>query len=245
MRSPGLSGTAFAVPVIDDPVAATPGVAFDRLGGEALVVRAVRAIGRLHDGVRRTGPVMVTTVVGAVTAIRHAVDRAGFTGVEVIASDGTWVGALGSVRQALADHGSAPVRIAFHDLRCPVIPLAHIHDAMALAAADPTRVVVGGGIVTDTIKRVVSGVVETTVERSELRLITSPLVIPTDVLATLVDELMGDGRPRHDLGSVVAAARDLGRLAWATSPSTVRRLTDRDSLTVAECVADALGDKAC
>ncbi len=124
--------------------------------------------------------------------------------------------------------------LVVHDPLCPLAPPGFLAEAAALSASTG-RVVVGFRPVTDTVKRI-SGEAspETyaeTLDRSALRSIATPVVIPADVLAglsalppdapALVDRLAGE--PIH----------------WLEAPPLARRVVDLDDLAVLEAASRA------
>lgn len=120
--------------------------------------------------------------------------------------------ALADAGVRLIDHGTDPelvrrsgMALVLHDPLCPLTPPEFLAEAVELAV-DSSQVVVGHRPVTDTVKPldgdVDGGRLGHTVDRSGLVLVTSPVVIPADLLAdvgplrlddfaALVDELAG------------------------------------------------------
>src|SRR4051794_14234247 len=74
--------------------------------------------------------------------------------------------------------------LVLHDPLCPLTPVDFI--AAAVERADESdAVVVGYRPVTDTVKHATGGVLGETVDRNDLRAVTSPIVLPAAVLARL------------------------------------------------------------
>jgi 2-C-methyl-D-erythritol 4-phosphate cytidylyltransferase len=106
---------------------------------------------------------------------------------------------------ALGEAGVTPIDLAtgwdavvesgepfvLHDPLCPMTPAGFIADCVATAMAQET-VVVGVRPVTDTVKTVEGGLVGRTLDRDDLLVVTSPIVLPPAVVAGLADQPAGD-----------------------------------------------------
>ncbi len=95
----------------------------------------------------------------------------------------------------LADVRDQHRPLVLHDPLCPLTPVEFLREAVATAVTDDV-VVVGVQPVTDTIKSVHAGVVGETVDREGLWAVTSPVVLPADVVAELDDWPDADDFPR-------------------------------------------------
>src|SRR4029079_600759 len=87
-----------------------------------------------------------------------------------------------------------------HDPLCPMTPPAFIADCVA-RALERGCVVVGVRPVTDTVKVVDDGLVGETLDRDGLCAVASPVVLPSDVVASL------GGLPTTDFVALVAELR--------------------------------------
>lgn len=96
--------------------------------------------------------------------------------------------------------------------------------------------VVGVRPVTDTVKVVAHGLVGATVDREGLVAITSPLVIPADVVAALAQ------RPPSDLASAVADLAAAGHtVETLVAPAEGRRVTSLEDVRVLDALTAAPG----
>lgn len=116
-----------------------------------------------------------------------------------------------------------------HDALCPMTPAAFI--ARCVATAEETAsVVVGVRPVTDTVKRVEDGVVGDTVDREGLVSVTSPIVLPSHVVAALAE------MPSGDFADVAAALADRFPVRTIEAPPEGRRVVDADDVRVLEAL---------
>ncbi|MGZ4428887.1 MAG: 2-C-methyl-D-erythritol 4-phosphate cytidylyltransferase [Nocardioidaceae bacterium] len=132
-----------------------------------------------------------------------------------------------------ADVQARGTTLVVHDPLCPGVPVPFLREAVA-ASADGA-VVVGSRPVTDTVKRLDDGVVGETVDRSGLVAVTSPVVLPPEVVAAL------DRWPDlADLGDLVTMLRDRFEVTFLEAPPTGRRVVDESDLALiaASAVAD-------
>ena len=120
--------------------------------------------------------------------------------------------------------------LVVHDPACPLTPGAFIAVAVDRAAVTD-RVLVGGRPVTDTIKVAVGGRVGETVDRDSLILVTSPVVLPAPVVATL------DGWPDlSDLAAWVSRLRIQHLVDFVEAPSLGRRVEDESAVRLLEAI---------
>lgn len=120
-----------------------------------------------------------------------------------------------------------------HDPLCPLTPADFLAAAAALCVESGT-VVVGYRPVTDTVKRRAGGSLGETVDRSGLRAVASPVVVPAAVLAGL------DGLDTADLPRLVAELATLGEVTWLEAPPVGRRIVDEADLQVLEALSRSL-----
>jgi 2-C-methyl-D-erythritol 4-phosphate cytidylyltransferase len=147
----------------------------------------------------------------------------GESGVELVDASVTWVG--------LVDSGED---LVLHDALCPMTPPAFISACLEQARTSGD-VVVGVRPVTDTVKVVADGRVGENLDRDDLLAITSPLVLPAQVLARL------DRRPVTDLAQAVADLAAAGhRVAPVPAPSEGRRVASVQDVLVLEALTSAV-----
>jgi 2-C-methyl-D-erythritol 4-phosphate cytidylyltransferase len=123
--------------------------------------------------------------------------------------------------------------LVLHDPLCPLTPVDFI--ATAVERAEETQaVVVGCRPVTDTVKHATGGVLGATVDRSGLRAVTSPIVLPAHVLAAL------DHLDTSDFPALVAALAEKAEIVWLEAPPLSRRVRDAADLADLEALSRSL-----
>jgi 2-C-methyl-D-erythritol 4-phosphate cytidylyltransferase len=137
---------------------------------------------------------------------------------------------LGTEWAGLVDGGEPFV---LHDSLCPMTPASFIAECLVRAVERDT-VVVGVRPVTDTVKVVRAGVVGETVDRETLRTIASPVVLPARVVAEL------DALPSLDFAELVRALETGFGVEYAEAPTSARRVTSADDVTVLEALTQPL-----
>jgi 2-C-methyl-D-erythritol 4-phosphate cytidylyltransferase len=148
--------------------------------------------------------------------------------------------ALGEAGVALLDFttGWAAVQrlsaaLVVHDPLCPGTPVGFLAEAVRAAVADDV-VVVGGRPVTDTVKEVgAEGVLGRTHDRTALRAVTSPVVLPASVVAALSALPATD-----DLADLVAAVASDHRVVFLDAPAAGRRVLDESDVRLLEALRD-------
>lgn len=123
-----------------------------------------------------------------------------------------------------------------HDPLCPLTPPDFLAEAVQLCVAED-RVVVGFRPVTDTVKHREGDLLGATVDRSGLRSITSPVVLPARVLA--VQESL-------DAANLPALVADLAahqELVWVEAPPAARRIGSAADIVVLEALSRSLADQ--
>jgi 2-C-methyl-D-erythritol 4-phosphate cytidylyltransferase len=95
--------------------------------------------------------------------------------------------------------------------------------------------VVGFRPVTDTVKRSDGDRLGATVDRTGLRAVTSPVVVPAAVLAGL------DGLDTSDFAALVADLATRAEVVWLEAPPLSRRVRDEDDLADLEALSRAEG----
>jgi len=115
--------------------------------------------------------------------------------------------------------------LVIHDPLCPLTPASFIEEAIA-ESVRTGAVVVGVRPVTDTVKEYDGEKVGATLDRDELMCVTSPVVLPAAVVASL-DELVTD-----DLAVLVAGLTRLFPVRHLPAPPLGRRIVDKADLDV-------------
>jgi 2-C-methyl-D-erythritol 4-phosphate cytidylyltransferase len=123
--------------------------------------------------------------------------------------------------------------LLLHDPLCPLTPVDFLLEAVDACLATE-RVVVGYREVTDTVKVREDDRLGATVDRSRLRAVTSPVVIPAAVLAGL------DALDSSDLAALVGRLATVGEIRWLPAPSIGRRIAGREDLAVLEALSRSL-----
>jgi len=123
--------------------------------------------------------------------------------------------------------------LVLHDPLCPLTPVDFI--VAAVERAEETQaVVVGCRPVTDTVKRAADGVLGETVDRGDLRAVTSPIVLPAHVVAAL------DHLDTSDFPALVATLAEKAEVVWLESPPLSRRVRDEADLADLEALSRSL-----
>jgi 2-C-methyl-D-erythritol 4-phosphate cytidylyltransferase len=123
--------------------------------------------------------------------------------------------------------------LVLHDPLCPLTPVEFLQDAVERCAG--TRaVVVGFRPVTDTVKHSHEGGLGTTVDRTGLREVASPVVVPAAVLERL------EGLRTDDFPALVSTLAGHAPLAWLEAPPLARRVHDEAELADLEALSRSL-----
>jgi 2-C-methyl-D-erythritol 4-phosphate cytidylyltransferase len=124
--------------------------------------------------------------------------------------------------------------LVLHDPLCPLTPVEFL--ARAAARSEATgAVVVGFRPVTDTVKVLDGDRLGATVDRTSLRRVTSPIVVPAGVLAGL------DHLDVTDFPALVAELAQGAEVDWLEAPPLSRRVRDEDDLVHLEALSRAEG----
>jgi 2-C-methyl-D-erythritol 4-phosphate cytidylyltransferase len=118
-----------------------------------------------------------------------------------------------------------------HDPLCPLTPADFLARAWELSAETGT-VVIGFRAVTDTIKELDGDLLGATRDRSTLRTVLSPVVVPPAVL-TALDGIDVDG----DLAGFVERLAATTPITWLEAPALAGRITSTDDLRVLEALS--------
>jgi len=145
---------------------------------------------------------------------------------------------------ALGDSGVTPVDFAtswtgiragaepfvLHDVLCPMTPAAFIAACVA-RAVETDQVVVAFRPVTDTVKTVSpDGFVGATLDRTGLRVVASPIVLPASVVEALTD------LPSYDFVALVEALAARFPIEYVEAPPEARRISSEAELRVLEAL---------
>ncbi|WP_245999924.1 2-C-methyl-D-erythritol 4-phosphate cytidylyltransferase [Nocardioides pocheonensis] len=127
--------------------------------------------------------------------------------------------------------------LLLHDPLCPLTPVDFLAEAAA-TCEETGAVVVGFRPVTDTVKRSSKDSLGETVDRSGLRAITSPVVVPPAVLAGL------ERLDTSDFPALVADLATRAEVVWLEAPPLSRRVRDEHDLADLEALSRAEGASA-
>jgi len=122
--------------------------------------------------------------------------------------------------------------LVLHDPLCPLTPVAFLREAVETADRT-TGVVVGFRPVTDTVKHLDGERIGATVDRTQLRAVTSPIVIPAHVLAGL------EALDTEDFAALVATLAAVAEVVWLEAPTVGRRVRDEADLRDLEALSRA------
>ena len=151
---------------------------------------------------------------------------------ESLVAAASW--ALTTAGATLFDYGvsfaavqDADQMLVIHDPLCPLTPVAFLEQAIEECARSGA-VVVGVRPVTDTVKEhdPDSGDLGATLDRDQLRLVTSPVVLPAAVVAAL------DGLDTDDFAVLVDALTQRFPVRHLQAPALGRRIVDEADLEV-------------
>jgi 2-C-methyl-D-erythritol 4-phosphate cytidylyltransferase len=196
-------------------------LAFHDLHGEPLYAHALRALAEV------TGPVLVGVDAADVRRVRDDVERWRLP-VTVLVHDDWWP----TVRDAPAGG------LLAHDVLCPLVTPAFVAEVARRADERPAAAFVAVRPVTDTLKTVVDGRIEGTIDREGLAAVTSPLVVPGEVLVGAGDE----APPVHDFAAMVSWLRVRSEVELVRAPSLGRRVEHARAVHLLECV-DEVGHR--
>lgn len=161
---------------------------------------------------------------------------------ESLVATASW--SLGEAGVTLIDVGTgwdalqeAEEALVLHDALCPATPPSFLARCLR-TAQDGDVVVVGGRPVTDTVKEVGDGILGATVDRDELLSVTSPVVLPARVVASL------DSLPSTDLAALVEALREAGeQVEFLEAPPEARRVGSEEDLRALQALTTPPGSR--
>ena len=125
--------------------------------------------------------------------------------------------------------------LVIHDPLCPLTPSPFLGEAVTLAL-ESDEVVVGIRPVTDTIKVDLGDHLGETVDRSTLREVTSPIVLPARVVAGLAE------LPSGDFAAIVAVLEPFG-IQRVEAPAMSRRVRTTADIPVLEALGRPSGSE--
>lgn len=225
-RHPVLRVREDVVGVVPVPSGADSWLVSADLDGLPLVLHAVRAVRQV------AATVVVLAPAGAVAGLRSALDRAGMAAVRTGPLDGHGAGhedLATAVTGALGGplpHGCRALLV--HDPLCPLAPATHLDEVLDELALPGGGYRAGAAVhpMTDTVKTVHADdegfAVAGTVDRERLRVVTTPVMVPADLAASL--PAAADGP------ALVAGLRHHGEVLLVTAPPIARRVHDRAGL---------------
>jgi 2-C-methyl-D-erythritol 4-phosphate cytidylyltransferase len=146
----------------------------------------------------------------------------GDAGVELVDFDTSW-----------DDVRARDAALVVHDPLCPGTPAWFIEEAVRVSA-ERDVVVAGVRPVTDTVKTADGDVLGETVDRSGLLAVSSPVVIPASVVASLAALPSVD-----DLADLVTGLREAHEVALVEAPPAARRVSDESDLRLVESIASS------
>ncbi|HET6166377.1 MAG TPA: hypothetical protein VFE07_06080 [Marmoricola sp.] len=122
--------------------------------------------------------------------------------------------------------------LVLHDPLCPLTPVEFLRSA-ADRCATTGAVVVGYRPVTDTVKHREGDNLGATVDRTGLRAVASPVVVPATVLGRL------DGLDTADFPALVSTLAAVAPVDWLEAPPLARRVLDEDDIAGLEALSRA------
>jgi 2-C-methyl-D-erythritol 4-phosphate cytidylyltransferase len=128
--------------------------------------------------------------------------------------------------------------LVLHDPLCPLTPVDFLRAAVE-RSEEADAVVVGFRPVTDTVKQTDGDHLGATVDRTDLREVTSPVVIPARVLGGLDGPDGAEVLHGGDLAALVAALAPSSELVWLEAPALGRRVHDEADLPDLEAISRA------
>ncbi|WP_181311660.1 2-C-methyl-D-erythritol 4-phosphate cytidylyltransferase [Nocardioides campestrisoli] len=178
-----------------------------------------RPRGRVLDEDRGRLPYVLLHGEALVVCAAWAVGEAG---IELLDHDTPW-----------SDVQEAGAPLVLHDALCPMTPAQFLADCVE-RCLETGHVVVGVRPVTDTVKQTADGVLGGTVDREDLRGVSSPVVLPADLLAHLPD-LPATDFPTLLESLVLVLGADRSRwLELVEAPAQGRRVHDADDVRLLE-----------
>jgi 2-C-methyl-D-erythritol 4-phosphate cytidylyltransferase len=173
------------------------------------------ALGSVVEADRGALPFQLIHGEALVACASWAMGDAGVTAVDV-----------GTSWADIADSGQPFV---LHDPLCPMTPAGFLADCVT-RAVELDRVVVAVQPVTDTVKTVADGFVGDTLDRTDLRAVVSPIVLPASVVAAV------PGLPTTDFAALLDWLRGSYDVELVDAPPTARRVAGADDIRLLEAL---------
>jgi hypothetical protein len=131
---------------------------------------------------------------------------------------------------------SAPsTPLLVQDPLCPLSPRELVESVASLVRGSDTSYVAVRPV-TDTVKTAAGGRITGTIDRTGLRVVSSPAAIAGCVMERALAE--DDEPPLRDVALLVAWLHARGAVETLTAPSLARRIDDATSVDLLECVHD-------
>jgi 2-C-methyl-D-erythritol 4-phosphate cytidylyltransferase len=127
-----------------------------------------------------------------------------------------------------------PGSLLVHDPLCPLASAEFLTSVRRGSAVHPQVSRVAFRPVTDTVKTVVEGRIQGTIDREGLAALISPCLIAPTVLAAAV--AADDEPPLNDFAELVGWLRQRGQVELVRGPSLARRVDDASAVNLLECV---------
>ncbi len=179
------------------------------------VVEAEPALGTVVDQDRGSLPYALIHGESLIACASWALGDSGVTPVDFST---TWTG----IR-------AAEEPFVLHDVLCPMTPARFIAECVS-TAVEADQVVVAFRPVTDTVKSLTDGFVGATLDRSTLRTLASPVVLPASVVEAL------DEQPSYDFVALVEALTARFPIVYVEAPTEARRIASLEDLRVLEAL---------
>jgi len=171
------------------------------------------ALGSVVETDRGSLPFALIHGEALVACAAWALGEAGVTPVDV-----------GTTWEALVESGEP---LVLHDALCPMTPAGFLAECV-VTSEERSAVVVAVRPVTDTVKQVEDGYVGTTIDRDELVVVTSPIVLPPQVVEAL------HGLPSYDFAELAAALAARFPVVTVEAPPESRRVGSLDDVRLLE-----------
>lgn len=193
---------------------------FQELHREPVYVHGLRALGKA------AGPVVISADAADVPRAREDLRRLRLR-AEVVAGDEWWDGVRREPGRGLV----------VHDALCPLVDRGFVASLLQRSDARPAVSFIGIRAVTDTLKAVVDGQIQGTIDRERVATVTSPAVIAREALHCL-----DDPPPVHAFADLVSWLRERGQVELVKAPSLGRRIEDARSVRLLESL-DEVGHR--
>lgn len=190
-------------------------VAFLEIHGETLFAHALRALAEAVPG-------RVLVAVDAADRVRAEREVRRLRADATVRTGDSWW----DVVRAAPGPG-----LLVHDVLCPLTPADFVAAVSRAADLDRDLPVAAYRPVTDTLKVVVDGQIEGTLDRETVVVLTSPVVVPDRALAAL-----DEAPPVDDFVALAAFLRRRGELELVKAPSLGRRVDDSRAVHLLESV---------